>query len=549
MNIKFKIGVLAIIGMMSSCEDYLVEEPPIFISASNYWQTEGDARTAVDGAYEQLHSQHNRWWACVDAYTDDQVNRSDDDFGSHTVSSTTDMWERFDIYRDWWRGIGRANNVIENVPSIDMDNDEKNAILGEARALRALYYFHLVKNWGDQPLMDSAVKVEADFKKQRVDTDIIYDDIIIPDLKFAEEFCKDQLHDGHITKWSAKIILADVYLTRAGWRMTSKGDKVQGDPVNWELAKEKAKDIIDNSPHALNTVGKVDGKIVTPAYGMSWDLDNPFTPESMLEISYYPVLGLGNWMSRESNPHAFGVGYWGGANDTPLISEGITQTVRQMDFPGNPPGVGRYIPTPDFYDAFEPGDERRDYSILTRFDTNDGGTYLCQPTFRKYIDISYYVGEEGTSFQYTNSNIILYRYADALLIYAEAQNEADGSPNGDAYNAINEIRNRAGLANLTPGLAQSDFRDAVLQERRVELNAEFKRKSDLRRTNRLASATANINLDWSPAQGAAGDYRRVGALYYANRYPYPDHEWIWPIPESEMQLNSENNWYQNAGYK
>lgn len=548
MNIKVKIGLLLIIAMSISCEEYLVEEPPTFISANNYFKTAGDARTAVDGVYQQMNEVHNRFWPVVDAYTDDQVSRTaggfHNAFGTHTVTPSDRMFEQFLVYSRWWIGIGRANNVLKFVPAIDMDETEKNIILGEARALRGLYYYQLVRAFGDQPLILDAIIVETDFQKPRISAEDIYDQVIIPDLQFAEENCADALHDGHITKWTAKLLLSEVYLTRAGHRRTSQGNFIQGDASNWALARDKAKEVIDDSPHSLNTVGDGD----TPAYGMAWEDDAPFTNESILELSYVPILGQGSWLSRESNGDAFGRGYWGAnPNVRPLESEGNNSTMREMRFPGTPPGVGVQLPTPDLYDAFEDGDERI-WSIMTRYDVSPTETYLCQPTFRKFIDITYYLGGEGSNFQYTDSNLILYRYADALLIYAEAQNEADGAPNADAYKAVNDIRNRAGLADLASGLSQSDFRNAIWQERRVEFNAEFKRKFDLIRTNRLVTETTNINLDWTAEQGSVTNYRNCYTPFYNDRPAWPDNEWLFPIPQSEMDLNIENGWVQNEGY-
>ncbi|KJD35987.1 hypothetical protein PW52_05015 [Tamlana sedimentorum] len=548
MNIKVKIGLLLIMTMSISCDEYLVEEPPTFISASNYFKTAGDARTAVDGVYQQMNEVYSRFWCAIDAYTDDQVSRNAGGFynslGTHTVSPSDQIFEQFLIYSRWWIGIARANNVLTYVPDIDMDEGEKNIVLAEARALRALYYYQLVRAFGDQPLMLDAVSTDADFKKPRTSAETIYDEIIIPDLQFAEVYCRDGLHDGHITKWTAKLLLSEVYLTRAGHRRTSQGDFIQGDPINWALARDKAKEVIDDSPHSLNLVGSGS----TPAFGMAWDDNNPFTPESMLELSYVQVFGQGNWLSRESNGATFGTGYWGAnPNITPLVDEGNNADIRSMRFPGFPPGIGAQLPTPDLYDAFEDEDERL-WSIMTRYDVSATETYLCQPTFRKFIDIAYYLGEEGTNFQYTNSNIVLYRYADALLIYAEAQNEADGAPNADAYAAVNAIRNRAGLADLTSGLSQNEFREAVWQERRVEFNAEFKRKFDLIRTNRLVQETTNINLDWTAEQGSAINYRNCYTPFYNDRPAWPDNEWLFPIPQSEMDLNIENGWIQNEGY-
>lgn len=547
MNIKYIINLLVLTISCISCDKYLEEEPPTFISNTNYFQNAGDARTAVDGVYQKMLDIHGRFWPVIDAYTDDQVSKTDggffNAFGSHTVTPSDRVFEGFGVYTGWWTGIGRANIVLESVPNIDMNETEKNEILGEARALRAFYYYQLVRAYGDMPLIKEAIYSKEDFRIPRSDVDDIYEQIIIPDLQFAEIHCKDALHDGHITKWTAKLILSEVYLTRAGHRRTSQGDFVQGDPVNWELARDKAKEVIDDSPNGLNLIGSGN----TPAYGMAWDDDTPFTKESMLELSYLQVAGLGSLLSRESNPFFVGLNYWGNYTDKPLADEGIDANVRSLRFPGNPPGTASQIPTPDLYDEFEPGDERI-WSIMTRYDVSPTEVYLCQPTFRKFIDISYYLGEEGTHFQYADSNVILYRYADALLIYAEAQNEADGAPNSDAYNAINALRNRATLPDLTPGLSQDDFRKAVWHERRVELNAEFKRKFDLIRTNRLVTETTNINLDWTAAQGALKDYRNCYTFFYNNRPAWPDNEWLFPIPESEIQLSREFGWKQNEGY-
>lgn len=559
MKTKIAIGIFFILIMSVSCEDFLKEEPPTFISASNYWKTAGDARTAVNGVYQKMNDIHNRWWATVDVWTDDIMARSgaNNFIATHTVYPAMNVWEQFGVYRDWWVGIGRANNVIKFVPGIEMDETEKNIVLGEARALRGLYYFELVRAWGDMPMITGGISSEADFSKPRVSAETIYDEIIIPDLQFAANNCRDALHDGHITKWTAKLILADVYMTRAGYRRTSQGDLIQGDASNWALARDVAKDIIDNSPHSLNTVERVSGANITPAYGVAWLDDQPFTKESMLELSYVQTLGLGNWMSRDSNPGDAQF-YWGTpATYQPLFdSEGIPGNLRRetatnptgLFFKGGPPSVGAQMPTPDLYEAFEDGDERRDFSIMTRYITPDGRNYLCRPTYRKFIDIAYYTGQEGTSFQYTTHNLILYRYADALLIYAEAQNEADGAPNGEAYAAIDQIRNRAGLASLPAGLSQSDFRLAVWQERRVELNGEFKRKYDLIRTNRLVQETTNMSLIWTAAHGSKTDYSDAYAPVLTNSYPWPDHEWLWPIPQSQMDLNKDNGWVQNAGY-
>ena len=577
MKTKFKISLLLFTLFISiSCEEYLEETPPTFVSASNFWQTASDARTGVDGAYQSANTAYRRWMGHIDMFTDDVVCRPSPqvaqqlDFAQHTLDAENFVVSDISfggIYPSLWQGIARANTVLKFVPDINMDETEKNMILGEARALRAFYYYRLIKIWGDAPMITEGIEVKADFSKPRTDVNIIYDEVIIPDLKFAEEYCSDGLHiDGHFTKWTAKMILADVYLNRAGWYRTSKtGEIVQGDQANWALARDKAKEIIDDSPHSLNTAPLVEGEEITPAYGVAWK--NPYTAESILELSYIQVENFGTWYSRNINMARNGNPYWGGNNDTPLLNtpDSIALTVnnasmRFVPFTGRLITIGSNLVTPDLWDAFEDGDERRDYGLMTRYDDYNSTlaprTILCNPTFRKLADMDYFLGEVDTNFRYTTQNIILYRYAEALLVYAEAQNEADGGPNAEAYTAINALRNRAGLADLTPGLSQDDFRKAVWNERRVELHAEFKRKFDLMRTNRLKQETTDINLEWSVAQGiyisptqdSTRVYTFAANTYINNRPEYPDREWLWPIPLQELRLNAENDWYQNEGY-
>ena len=555
-NIKNIIGLLILSIIAISCEGYLKEDPPTFISTTNFYKTASDARTACDGAYESFNdgssnSTYGRFWPVIDLATDDVTSRTQgylfNDFLTHTVSPSDSWFENFGQFSNFWIGISRANNVIAYVPQIDMDEVEKNAIIGEARALRALYYYHLVRTYGDMPLVTEAVNTKEDFNKPRSSVDEVYNQIIIPDLQYAETVCKDALHSGRITKWTAKVILADVYLNRAGWRRTSQGDLIQGDASNWALARDKAKEIIDNSPHDLNVSAITNGQNITPAYGVAWLESASFSKESMFELAAVPVEGFGSWLSRECSPFPFGTGYWGAsAGVRPFSAQGNTNRILDMRFPGKPPAQGGFIPTPDLYDAFEDGDERRDWSLLTKYTTASGDLFLSQPTFRKYVDINYFLGDQGTSFRNTNNNFILYRFADALLIYAEAANEAEGSPSSEAFNALNRIRNRAGLANAS-GLSQDAFRELVANERRCEFNAECKRRFDLIRTNQLVQQTSNITLTWTEQQDSATDYKNSFSQFTGTQR-WPDNEWLLPIPQSEIELNIENGWLQNEGY-
>jgi len=545
---------LLVIISAISCQDFLREEPPTFISSINFYKNAGDARTACDAIYNALAVNiYARWWPVIDCGTDDVTSKLNANTFSpwftHTINGAENWFDAWAQYSGFWAGIGRANSVIDNVPGIDMDEAAKNAIIGEARALRALNYFHLVRTYGDLPIILNEVKEKNDISAPRSNVKDIYEQVIIPDLLFAAEKCNDALHNGRITKWTAKIILADVYQTYAGWRRSSQGQFVQGDPKYWTLARDVAKDIIDNSPHSLITTAAVNGKNTVPASNVAWNLYHPFTKESMMELGYTGAVGIGSWLSRECAGSLNGVSFWGANTSAkPFVAEGNNLTIAQMAFP-KIVNVGTFCPTPDLWREFEPGDQRRNGGILTRYITPDGSTYLTQPIFAKYVDYDFYLGLPGTSFQYTNNNFLLYRFADALLIYAEAANEVAAATAGDAaYLAVNKIRNRAGLANLATGLSQDAFRKAVWHERRCEFTGECKRRFDLIRTKRLATETAKIDIQWLPS-----DNPPYAVTFSNNQSSYgtaqwPDREWLMPIPLTEIALNKESGWVQNEGY-
>lgn len=555
---KSNLKHITIIFLMSlgivSCSDFLEENPRTLIAAENFYNTESDARNAVDGVYASMRNVYSRWWMCIDLYTDDVVSKKSSNswtvpMANHTVSPSFQLFnddqKSGNVYFDWWTGIGRANDVLTNIKDMTIDQEVINLIAGEARALRAFYYYNLVRAFGDVPFIVEG----SDFEVPRSDVDIIYDDIIIPDLLFAAEHCSDDLHDGHITKWTAKLILSEVYLTRAGTRRTSTGVFVTGDESNYALARDMAKDVIDNSPNTLNLVASS----TAPAYGVAWDQSNTFSKESMLEISYLPIDGIGNWMTREGRASNDGRNYWGAnANAVPELFDADgnnlnnTATVDELKFPRTN-NSGIYLPTPNLYDEYEDGDERRDFNILTRYDAPSGDIFLTQPMYRKFVDMDVLTGVEGADFRYAGNNTILYRYADALLIYAEAQNEADGAPNNEAYDAVNRIRNRAGLDDLTPNLSQDDFRTAIYKERRCEFAGEYKRKFDLIRTDRLTKATEDINIVWTADQGSVKDLSSAH-VDFSGQILWPDNEWLWPIPQAQFEINIKNGWKQNEGY-
>ncbi len=559
MKYIYKLGLVVLALMPVSCSDFLEEDPRMVVSATNFYKTESDCRNATDAIYQafqngQSFSIYGAYWPTIDVGTDDIVardNNNTDEFMTHTIVPEMIFLTNRNQYQYFWKAISRANDVIKYVPNAPISDAKKNVMIGEAHALRAFAYYNLVRVWGDMPKVVNSVESTTDFDLPRSSVDEIYNEIIIPDLKFAEDNCLSTLHRGRITKWTAKLILAEVYLTRAGWRRTSQGEKVQGDASNWALARDKAKEIIDGSPHSLITTPVVDGMHTTPACGVPWIESKPYSVESMFEFGAISLGQTGSWLSKAASNSNTGAGYWGARNNTKPT--GYTNTIAELSWPANIAGKlsssGGFVPSADLYVAFdEAGDQRRDWLIVTKYTTPAGATILSQPTIRKYMDIDFFLGNSSATFQYTNNNFIVYRFADALLIYAEAQNEADGAPNADAYTALNRIRRRAfGVTNTSKdlsGLTQATFRAAVLKERRLELAGEIKRRFDLIRTDGFAAVN-----DGSLVKVWASSYNgNFSVNTNHGNVKWPDREWLLPIPLTEMNLNISNGWVQNKGY-
>ncbi len=161
---------------------------------------------------------------------------------------------------------------------------------------------------------------------------------------------------------------------------------------------------------------------------------------------------------------------------------------------------GRMVPTADIVHSFEEGDERGSWGIFTYHIEDEGQEteklYYCEPSFTKYIDIDVALEAPGTYQTYSAKNVIVYRLADAMLLYAEAETEARKAPSADALAQINILRTRAGLEPAALPSSYEDMIDLVRHERRMELHAEGKRRHDLVRWGLLQEKTRNYDSWW-----------------------------------------------------
>ncbi|MBW3467832.1 RagB/SusD family nutrient uptake outer membrane protein [Arthrospiribacter ruber] len=498
-NKIYTIGLFLIAMTFNSCEEALQEEVFSFIAPENFYNSATDAEAALVGVYAgfRLIHMYDRHYMIGDMGSDDTFtgefrgNQDRIQIDEFTVDPNNGIIR--ERYENAYITINRANAVISRVPGIEMNSQQRENIVNQARFLRALLYFDLVQLFGNVPLKIEETLNVNDVASPRVDFNRIYDEVIIPDLQAAESLPESPRLEGQATNTSAKALLARVYLARAG-----------NDPNSpyWALARNKANEVIESGQHRLlNDFRDV------------FQVENQNSQEHVFSIQFSSLQGVGSSFQEFFMPR------------------GINSTT------GNGNGVNE--PTPDIVQAYEEGDLRYNTTFLLELPLANGTSNfydpkgscqgfptpcIPQPYIGKYLEIAPPRG---------NLNYPILRYSDVLLMYAEAANEANGGPTGEAYSAINQVRNRAGLPDLAQGLSRDQFRQAVRHERRVELAFEGIRRYDLVRWGTLLEVTREHFQRFYP--NLSGNVR--------------DHHLLFPIPQREIDLNPGISLAdQNPGY-
>lgn len=486
----------------SACrKDILQVDPTIpIVSVDNFYRTENDIILAVNASYTPLSAIYNgAAWHIGDIMSDDTDlggggggdGLETAELDNFTVTSFNPILNL--MWAQCYFGIFRSNIVIEKTPGVAVMREQiRNRSLGEARFLRALYYFNLVRVFGDVPLYTQIIGVDEALKLSRTPKEQVYAQIIA-DLQQAETLLPNRNTGedlGRATAGTAKGLLAKVYLTL--------NDKPR--------AAAKSKEVIDN--RALY------GYDLWPDYADNFKLENENGRESMFEVQYRS--GGGQWSD-------FGAGHKLNTFFAPRAQDIVQSS-----------GYGWNVPTLDFVNNYErsgPGlntitDRRRPASMWMPGDRF--GTYT-QPAqlvgspngfnVRKYfVPITNVAGDNGG---WTCAlNVPIMRYSEMLLIYAEAAGPALGKPFAD------QVRARAGLPPLPNGLNDAQYLAAIYKERRIEFAFEMQRWYDL-----LRHPDPNYFVTVMRAHGKTN---------VAQKHRYM------PIPQGERDKNP--NLTQNEGY-
>jgi len=388
-----------------------------------------------------------------------------------------------DLWRGPWPGILSCNLVIQNVPDINMDETLRNRVIGEAKFLRANYYFILVRYFGDVPLITTPQSTtDTNYYPSRVDKQQIYN-LIVQDLKDAIDLLPTRdtytgADVGRASKGSAVGLLAKVYLTL--------GDYADVIPLCQQVT---------SMGYSLNA-----------DYMNNFDPAHKNGPESLFEVQYSGQTTYGFF--DDLNQASWASTFMGPRNTTFVAG-----------------AYGWNQPTQEFVDSYEPGDKRKNQTILYEGCPDFNGNVYSSTYSTTGYNVRKFLVPTSVSPQYNTSSedFPVLRYADVLLMQAEALNETGKTAEAEA--PLNQVRERAGLPDIH-GENQADMRNTILHERRMELAFEGDRWFDIVRVN-----NGQYGLDFLHSIGKTNATAKNLLL---------------PIPQVEIDANP--NLQQNPGY-
>jgi len=519
------LALTAAAALVAGCNDgaFLTEKPYDFVGPSNFYKTSGDALAAVNGVYASLENAApggaNNYYGrnftmlgefpgeALTVYLSATNERSQVDNYTFPTSHSY-------IYSTWqsaYGAINRANAVLDNVPAIAMDETLKARILGEAKFLRALNYFNLVRLFGGVPIFTHETTGLDSLQAPRASAADVYT-LIVTDLQDAIKVLPSSKtyaasDAGRASRGAAKTMLVKVYLHRAATGV--------GTPADNQAALDMARQVVSDGDYSL---------VSDPAtlYDMVDGTLNERNTEVIFDIENIRQAGLGGNLGNFFAPR----------NSSWEASQN-----------------GAFEAEQPFFDSFADTDKRKAATFVLSFPnkSNVATPYLTtstastaygadSPYLKKFIDPSPLAG--GGS---EEPNFIITRYADLLLMQAEAANEVSG-PTPEAYTAINAVRTRSNVPNLATGLSKQAFKDSLFAERRKELVGEGPHAYFDSQRN-WAWAKARIEANMAAGQLTANKGK---SKYPKAQVALDDKFKLMPIPQRAIDLNPLLT--QNTGY-
>lgn len=451
MKLKYNLIAIALLGFsFSSCSDFLEQNPQTDLSENDFYKTADDILSAVNGAYSSLQEGdiYGNWYVFGEIPSDNTRNQlsgsvtTQNEFDQFYIDTQNSMIANF--WKAAYKVINRTNTILGRIDGIEINTELANRYKLECKFIRALMYFNLVRVYGDVPLVLKEISISESYDILREPKENVYNQIIA-DLKEAQDLpvSYSTAEDGRATQGAAKALLANVYMTLHKY--------AEAETILAEIINSGQYSLLENTPGSLN----IDG------YKNVFSPVNHNSKEGIFEIQFLKGgYGEGSNYANNFAPENSG---------TNVVAVGGTD--------------GNNIPEMDIYNAYEEGDLRRDFSMsLGYYDNRKNNEWVESRYVCKFMDVPYQNND-------ASNNYPVIRYADVILMYAEALNQ--NGKTAEACKYLNMTRRR-GFGYQTTETSPVDLQTTdkaqfalmVEQERRVELAFENHRWFDLIRTGR-----------------------------------------------------------------
>lgn len=516
---KILIAAVCLILLSTACKKDLEIANPNAPTTENFWKTAADAQSGINAIYSTYHRvglSRNEFFLTI-VRSDEGFSTSPNPtlINNFDVFNVTDynLWETTTLWEDCYIGINRANQVLDNVPNIDMDGTLKAQLLAEAKFHRGFFYYYLATLWGNVPVL-LHTSVPTDYPPTTSqDSVYVQAEADFTDAAAGLPPSYDNANKGRATKGAAYGMLGKCYMQQHNYAKAQEAFEwlVNGaGKSNYDLTTNYRDNFVETSENNIESV---------------FEFQNALNPTDNHDNDVDP--GSDNLNYGTSIPPFFAprpIGFTDGQARRWVINE--MEREKTVNNERDPRIAASFL--------FDSTDVRGpDYTLVygvtwrNRNYSNDADDPIGVATnhtvyFRKFLDDATMDGEvfhSGNNYRYL-------RYADVLLLYAEALN-AQGQT-AQAYEYVNRVRQRAGLASLSvamPNLNQQQFLEQLKHERVAELSGEGHRWEDLVRWGDLSTALAS---------------RDAGFSHFEER------DKLLPIPQYDLDVNP--NLVQNPGW-
>lgn len=540
---KMNIGVVICLSMiLFSCNEFLTIEPTTQVGDETLWSNEDNADLFLNNIYSGLpgsfttHDPPENW-------SDNSMSAHSWGYSTTTIKSA--IYTPDDAPSQWghYGNIRKANLFIEKVSASELSEEWKKTRLGEARFLRAYYYMLLWTHHGGVPIISDVLNLGEqgdEVFRPRNTAEETYQ-FIVDELASIEMDLPVNGEEGRASRGAA--------LSLKGWcelYWASPYYNEANDKNRWSEAAESYRKVMDLGVYQL-----------FPGYNDQFMEANNWNSETIFAKSYLGGTSLGGSRAGLQGPWIVGGTQlsWSGVDPSQeLVDEYFMDNGLPIDHPES--GYDEQNPYENrekrFYESIIydgsiwVGSEMvmkqglgspNETDLASKNESTNTGYYI-----RKGLDPAYTINGDN---RLNNANYIIFRYAEVLLGYAEAQNEAIG-PEASVYDAVNEVRARVDLPPLESGLTQEEMRKAIHQERRVELAFEDKRYFDLLRL-KLAEEKLNGHMHAMLIESIGGEWTyKVIPATQGEMVFHPEKNYLFPIPRAAMDRNP--NLTQNPNY-